>query len=153
MSSTSKYQVLEILHQVPSTSTLLDPNPVNRLTMDMQTALSQDLPYRLRPEQTTVLEQLGQDRHVFVSLPTGYGKSECLTVLMDLLRQYESNSSITWSYLWGGLVRGKKNNLFKYTKLPKRWRTFCAFGIILLWYIYIYMRTLLPEAGISGRDK
>ena len=48
----------------------------------MQTALrtlSQDLPYRLRPEQTTVLEQLGQDRHVFVSLPTGYGKSECLT--------------------------------------------------------------------------
>ena len=50
--------------------------------MDMQTALrtlSQDLPYRLRPEQTTVLEQLGQDRHV-VSLPTAYGKSECLTV-------------------------------------------------------------------------
>ena len=161
----------------------------------MQTALrtlSQDLPYRLRPEQTTVLEQLGQDRHVFVSLPTGYGKSECLThwgrvthtcvstltiigsdnglspgrrqaiietnagilligplgtnfseiligiqtfsfkmhlkmpsakwrlfglglneltvfpKLMDLLRPYESNFSITWSYLWGGLVRGKK---------------------------------------------
>ena len=50
--------------------------------IDMQTALrtlSQDLPYRLRPEQTTVLEQLGQDRHVFVSLPTGYRKSECLT--------------------------------------------------------------------------
>ena len=73
--------------------------------MDMQTALktlSQDLPYRLRPEQTTVLEQLGQDRHVFVSLPTGYGKNESLTVfpkLMGLLRPYESNSSITWSYL------------------------------------------------------
>ena len=27
VSSTSKHQVLEILHQVPSTSTLLDPNP------------------------------------------------------------------------------------------------------------------------------
>ena len=27
VSSTSKYQVLKILHQVPSTSTLLDPNP------------------------------------------------------------------------------------------------------------------------------
>ena len=86
------------------------------LTIDMTCrrrlrTLSQDLPYRLRPEQTTVLEQLGQDRHVFVSLPTGYGKSECLTVfpkLMDLLRPYESNSSSTWSYLWGGLVRGKK---------------------------------------------
>ena len=47
---------------------------INRLTMDMQTALrtlSQDLPYRLCPEHTTVLEQLDQGRHVFVSLPTG----------------------------------------------------------------------------------
>ena len=91
---------------------------INRLTMDMQTALrtlSQDLPYRLCPEHSTVLEQLDQGRHVFVSLPTGYGKSECLTVfpkLMDLLRgPYESNSSITWSYLWGGLVRGKKKKI------------------------------------------
>ena len=45
--------------------------------------------YRLRPEQTTVLEQLGQGRHVFVSLPTGYGKSVCFIVfpkLMDLVR-------------------------------------------------------------------
>ena len=56
--------------------------------MDMQTALrslSQDLPYRLRPEQTTVLEQLGQDRHVFVSLPTGYGKSECFKLFFQSL--------------------------------------------------------------------
>ena len=32
----------------------------------------------------------------------------CFPKLMDLLRPYKSNSSITWSYLWGGLVRGKK---------------------------------------------
>ena len=64
-------------------------------------------------EQTAVLEQLGQDRHVFVSLPTGYGKSECLTVFPKLMAvTAEFDSRITWSYLWGGLVRGK-NNLFK----------------------------------------
>ena len=39
-------------------------------------------------EQTTVLEQLGQDRHVFVSLPTGYGKRECLTVFPKLMDRY-----------------------------------------------------------------
>ena len=47
------------------------------ITMDMQTALrtlSQDLPYRLCPEHTTVLEQLDQGRHVFVSLPTAWEK-------------------------------------------------------------------------------
>ena len=45
------------------------PKPVSLTTMDMQTALrtlSQDLPYRLCPEHTTVLEQLDQGRHVRV---------------------------------------------------------------------------------------
>ena len=97
---------------------------------------------RLRPEQTTVLEQLGQGRHVFVSLPTGYAgywKSECLTVfpkLMDLLRPYESNSSITWSNLWGGLVRGKKIISLITPSYPKD----DAHFVRLVWsFCYIYI--------------
>ena len=139
---------------------------INRLTMDMQTALrtlSQDLPYRLRTEQTTVLEQLARAGMCLSFCLLLNGKSECLTVfpkLMGLLRRpYESTSSITWSYLWDGLVRGK-NNLFKFTKLSKRLRTFCAFGIILLCYIYtIYIfgyiwglccQRQVSQAGISN---
>ena len=66
------------------------------------------LPYRLRPEQTTVLEQLGQCVCQFAYWLWEKWMFNCFPKLMDLLRPYKSNSSITWSYLWGGLVRGKK---------------------------------------------
>ena len=57
------------------------------------------------------------DWHVFVGLPTGYGKSECLTVFSKV---YGPGTAvwITWSYLWGGLVRGKKTRM---TRTPAFW--------------------------------
>ena len=47
------------------------------------------LGYVLKPEQRTSIFQFASESDVFVSLPTGYGKSPCYTLVppvFDLLR-------------------------------------------------------------------
>ncbi len=59
--------------------------------------LSVFLGYTLKPEQKACIVQFASGNDVFVSLPTGYGKSLCYTLLplvFDLLRGVKGKSIV-----------------------------------------------------------
>ena len=56
--------------------------------MDADTAIricSQGLPYVLREEQVQALQALCRGQDTFISLPTGYGKSEVFTLFPTVM--------------------------------------------------------------------
>ena len=67
---------------------------------DMDKAIAtaaHSLGYMLKPEQRTSIFQFASGSDVFVSLPTGYGKSLCYTLLpsvFDLLRGVKEKSIV-----------------------------------------------------------
>lgn len=60
-------------------------------------AVSVKLPFQLNPEQIESISEFALGKDVFVSLPTGYGKTLCYTLLprvFDNLRSVENSSII-----------------------------------------------------------
>ncbi len=58
---------------------------------------AESLGYNLKPDQMRTLQKFVGGRDVFVSLPTGYGKSLCYILLpriFDLLRGVEDKSVV-----------------------------------------------------------